>query len=215
MKIERPVRRPPPAVDGAVLGAGALVLGVAGKAELDVVAGKLANGVAQVVGQVIGVGIFWLPAAIPLGAVRIDVGHDPPIVSGEERIVGRGSGQVTAETAQRPRAHGLVGVAAAQEADAAIARTESEGTNRSTLSGATDLLSVVRLDRCRVHNRVRPEARVLTHGHSSAPVFPLTSRPISPQSVLSRSLRESLRLALGFGGPTDRLSLPIGSCSAQ
>ncbi len=87
MEGERTLGRPPPVVNRAVLGSAIPVVLVARESELDVVAGQLADGAGQVFGQLVGVGVVMLPGAVALGAIGVDLGDDPPLVTPQQRIV--------------------------------------------------------------------------------------------------------------------------------
>jgi hypothetical protein len=85
MQIERSWGQAPPIKHGAVLRPGVSILTISREAELDVVARKLANHVCQVCDEVVLVIIVIIPGTVPLLAVGIDVGNDPPLVLFQER----------------------------------------------------------------------------------------------------------------------------------
>jgi hypothetical protein len=121
VEIECPSSQAPPIGYGPVLRTRISIIMVSRKAELDVVTRKLTNDVRQVFDEVVLEIIVIIPGTVPLLAVRIDVGNDPPLVSLECGISRRHRREIRDEVPQQPRAHGLVCVTSGDEAHAALA----------------------------------------------------------------------------------------------
>jgi hypothetical protein len=73
-------RRPPPIVDGSILGPSVNVIGIPRKAELDIVPGKLSDPVQQIRPEKIHIRDIRLPDAVSLLAIGVDMGNYPPLI---------------------------------------------------------------------------------------------------------------------------------------